>query len=154
VFAAILILLLVFAATAQITGALKVRRSKTPWLLRRTLIVSVGLSVVVASFNIYVVASESVKYWQLERKAATWRNEDTTLCNQGDGDACLKLAMLWMWGTGGPVDVAKAFGLAKKGCALGNTYACTFVDEIAADGSPERYFYRRRLRWPPRRSNE
>ena len=153
-FAGFLILLLVLAATAQIAGVVKVHRAVgSRSLLRCALVICVGLSAVVASFDTYVIASESVKYWQLERKAATWRTEDTTLCQQGDGDACLKLAMLWMWGTGGPVDVAEAFALAKRGCDLGNNYACKLVDEVVADGGPERYFYRRRLRWPPTRSD-
>ena len=115
-------------------------------------LISVGTSIAVASFDIYVITSSMVGDWMLERKAEAWRAEDATSCEQGGGGACLKVAMLWMWGTGGPVDVKKALRFAEKGGAIGNQYACTFVKEIVADGGPEQYYYRRRLQWPPSRA--
>jgi len=150
VLALTLILLLGSSVAVQIAWAFRSAPQRSQW--RLPFFASVGVAVVVASFDIYVITSSIVSDWKLERRARSWRVEDAISCEQGDGAACLKLAMLWMWGTGGPIDVRKATGFAERGCSMGNKYACDFATEIAADGGPEQYYYRRRLQWPPTNS--
>lgn len=135
----------------QVAWAYKSRNvsGKGRALWRVFFVTSVAISTVVASFDIYVITSSIVRNWMLQKKAETWRVEEAISCERGSGVACVKAAALWMWGTGGPIDVKKALSFYENGCLRGNEYACTVVNEIATDGGPERYFYRRRLRWPP-----
>lgn len=156
VLAAALIVVLASAAAIQIVWAVrashaKEKRSNRLWI---PFVISVGISIVVASFDVYVIMSGIVGDWMRERRAQTLRVEEAVSCQQGVAVECSKLAALWMWGLGGSVDLGRAQGLYEKACANGDESACTTVTMIVEGRGPDEYRYLRRFPWPPRNPGE
>lgn len=138
----------------QIVWAIKSKKIAHKWKkhIWAIFVLSVIISSASVSLTVYSAAASALSWQIMQWRAEKERVDLVEPCEAGDSGACIRLAGIWMWGTGGPVDVDKSVQFYVSACKFGNEFACEVLDDINEEGGAAKYYYNRRLMHPPKSS--